>query len=389
MIESVSAADRARQGLVMADEREVFEKFLDIDALLDGNGSRGQTLLIPGGMKRASEISADYRSDAAGPAIPDWWKRDPEIYSSDVSLFRVQNAYYFPEFGAIVTSDGQVMRSTFAEANFVLADPTKLPVIRGDVETIDRAIITFPWGANSNYGHFALDCLPSVALTRQISALAGYQYLFPVLKPWHRRHLHLTGLRNISELTREVYFIKDAIFTSCMDHFMHAPNSNLRLLRDIEILNARKREVGTSTPTSRIYISRKGDQKRIFEGEQLLEDELKSMSFEVIDPAQYSVDDQIAMFREADAVVGCTGAAFTNVLYCHPSARIVEIQPTHLQGIWVRNICAIVGLQWTPFFCHSLPPESPPVIGGKERPELGMSFHLDIDDLVRFVNGVL
>jgi capsular polysaccharide biosynthesis protein len=389
MIESVTAAHHVPKDLVIADERELLKKYVDVHSLLGEKVNHGQTVLISGHVKRATEISATYRSNAGGAAIPDWWTNDPEVYSSDVHLFRLRNAFYFPEFGTVVSAEGQVMRSTFSEASYILSTPEKLPVSKGEIETIDRAIISFPWGANANYGHFVVDCLPAVAVTRQIGELTGYEYIFPVLKSWHRRHLHLAGLNDFRELTRKVYYIKDAIFTSCMDHFMHAPNDNLKLLRDIELLNARKSAASTSASASRIYMTRKGDQKRIFEGEQLLEDQLRSMEFQVVDPAQHSVDEQIAMFRAADTVVGCTGAAFTNVLYCNPSARIIEIQPTHLQGIWVRNLCAITGSQWSPFFCHSSPPESPPLVGGKERPEIGMSFRLDIDDFVSFVKGML
>ena len=114
-----------------------------------------------------------------------------------------------------------------------------------------------PWGANSNYGHFLIDCLPAVATARQISELADYDFVFPPLKQWQRRHLHLIGLHKYKELDSPLYSVGDVVFLSCMDHFLHTPNSNLRLVPDIQLLNYRDhRPAG-----SKVYISRRGNKK--------------------------------------------------------------------------------------------------------------------------------
>ena len=63
------------------------------------------------------------------------------------------------------------------------------------------------------------------------------------------------------------------------------------------------------------------------------------MGFEVVRPEALGVVEQISLFRHATVVVGATGAAFANCLFCPPAAKIFEIQPSNYTGIWTRGLC--------------------------------------------------
>ncbi len=375
----------------IVDEREVLPSFASVQALLQ-SGNRGSALVLPGRTGKASAYWPTFASEAAGGNVPAWWSSDPEIHFSDVSFFRVRDAYYFPNFGVVMSSQGEVMQVTFREAAYLLSDVSGLPHVEQDaraavlrlpahVASIGRAMISFPWGANTNYGHFVLDCLPALVLARSVPELREYEYLFPPLQPWHRRHLELAGVEDFKELSGDIYRVEDAVFASCMDHFLQWPNDNLRLLRDIQMRNVR----GATSTARRVYISRRGDKKRIFRDEEILERRLSEMRFAIIEPSQLPTDEQISVFSGADVVLGCTGAAFANVLYCQRSARIIEIQPTAFKSLWVRNICAAVGCHWLPFFCGSMPNANPQIVGGKARPDIGMTYDLEISALLKFV----
>ena len=280
----------------------------------------------------ASRWSPAKFSSYSGAFVPDWWSEDPVIDRAAVSLYRVCRAYYMPQYGLVISHDGNVMKASFQEASYIAPDLAGLPHVQvaaagpellqlSDIPALSKAIITFPWGANSNYGHFLIDCLPAVATARQISELADYDFVFPPLKQWQRRHLHLIGLHKYKELDSPLYSVEDAVFLSCMDHFLHTPNSNLRLVPDIQLLNYRDcRPAG-----NKVYISRRGNKKRLFLNEEDLELELSKLSFRIIEPSQHSVDEQISLFRSSDLVVGASGAGLANGLYCRPSAAIVEI----------------------------------------------------------------
>jgi capsular polysaccharide biosynthesis protein len=47
----------------------------------------------------------------------------------------------------------------------------------------------------------------------------------------------------------------------------------------------------------------------------------------LIAPEKLSIPDQIALFRDAEAIAGVHGSAFTNLVWSSPGARVLELVP--------------------------------------------------------------
>ena len=250
-----------------------------------------------------------------------------------------------------------------------------------EVEILDTAYVTMPWGAIFNYGHFLLDCLPSVPILQAPKEAANYPFLLPELKPWQRRHFRLCNVENLLETSSDVVYLSNLFYTSCIDHFLHTPNVNISDLRNQQMTNYKN----NTENNSKIYITRRHNDKRLFKNEESLLKCLRHMNFTVLDPSEYSVDDQISIFSHARIIIGCTGAAFANIIYCQPKTVIFEIQPSTLLGVWVRNICAILNLSWRPFFTNADGNLDPPIVGGVPRPEIGASFMVNVETIVAFI----
>jgi capsular polysaccharide biosynthesis protein len=383
------------------DELETLRSYSTVSELIQGDVDRGRCELLPASELRASNWHPGAVSGRGGDFSPSWWSDDPIIHSNAVHVFRLRDAFYFPAYGVVTSAEGEVMKTSMAQARYPTPDLALLPdawrtenetVMNRpqDLERLDRVLVTMPWGSLWNYGHFVLDCLPTVALITEISELNGYRFVFPPLQPWQRRHLQLLDVDDWIELDQPIYEISDVIFLSGMAHNLYRPNVNYRTLRDRQLA----RNKASTLSYEKIYISRRGNAKRIFLSEEKLERSLQRLGFAVVYPERHSIDEQIDIFRNADLIVGCAGAAFANLLYCHKDATVVEITPasmvtpTMISGLWVRNICAIVGCRWRPYYCADIPPDEPVLIAGIERRELDLSFDLDIDDLLRYVESV-
>jgi capsular polysaccharide biosynthesis protein len=247
-----------------------------------------------------------------------------------------------------------------------------------------------PWGATINYGHFLLDCLPAVALILQTPELDAYRFAFPPLESWQRRHLELLGVEDPTELDRPIYRVADLLFTSCLGGFLNSPNVNYRTVRDKQLA----RKAATSVSIRKVYISRKRHPRRTLVSERRLEERLRQLDFTVVAPEEHSIDEQIDIFRNAELVVGCAGAALANVLYCRRDTTVVEITPSRMvtpittSGRWVYNLCAIVGCRWRPFYCARSSSVQTVEVGGGQHREVGFTFDLDIEELVRYVQGL-
>jgi capsular polysaccharide biosynthesis protein len=72
----------------------------------------------------------------------------------------------------------------------------------------------------------------------------------------------------------------------------------------------------------KIYLKRSG--KRVLINAKEIEAELKAMGFETVECEKFSINEQAAIFYNADIVIGAHGAAFSNVVFCKPGAKVIE-----------------------------------------------------------------
>jgi capsular polysaccharide biosynthesis protein len=396
--------DRRRTGellLTPALEAEVLPLCRSVTELLSPQTTQGRVELLPGSSRSVSDWYPA-AMPMAGGTPPQWWSTNPTVTSNPLFLYRVRDVYYMPRFGALISPTGTVFSASAAQALYYTPDMSRLPGVSfrdGSayltpnlrMPRVEHAIVTFPWGAANNYGHFLLDCLPGLAQILEIPNLEGYTRVFPILHPWQRRHLDLLGVDDRDELSEDLYQIRDAVFCSSMQTNLQAPNINYRTLRERQLSRV---EIPDSTPV-RLYLARESSPRRNFLTEVQLRKEMKALGCDVVFPERYSVDEQIALFHRAEIVVGCAGAAFANVLYCREGAVIVEIIPSRMatqrlvSGVWVSNICALIGCQWRPYVCSNSWPTEEPEPGLEERPELNTTFEVDIDDFLRYFSDAI
>jgi capsular polysaccharide biosynthesis protein len=372
------------------DELATFPSYPNVAEFLGADVRRGSCEMLPASMLHASDWYLEAVGLATGNYLPDWWSDDPVIDCQAVNLFRVRDAYYMPALGVVLTSSGEVLQSSLPRYRIPKLDVLPGATLEGnrtilavpdEVPTLDAAIVSMPWSGRQNYGHFVLNCLPTLAHTGDVAQLAAYPRVFPELLPWHRRHLELLGITNPLELNEAVYRVSDLVLSSCMGGFLHHPNVSYRRVRDAQLA---KRRVGGSV-FEKIYVSRRGNVKRPLQSEARLEERLLDDGFVVVVPEQLSVDAQIEIFHAARLIVGCAGAAFANVLYCREAAVIVEITPSRMventPGRWVYYLCALLRCKWRPYFTSMINLDED-IEGRVAWPELGFSYDIDIDDFM-------
>jgi capsular polysaccharide biosynthesis protein len=312
-----------------------------------------------------------------------------------VCLCRVKDALYTPEFGAVITADGAALHSSVAEALYFTKDLSAFPNVKmvGDkavmslpatIRSFEKASIFMAWGGRYNYGHFVLDCLSALCAIAEEGLLAKFPPIAPTLTPWHRELLHLMlgdEASDIVEVEDDIVRIHDTLFATPMDHFLHAPSTPIEKVRSRILARLPNRDPGPQ----RIYLSRRDDAKRPLLNEDELEKRLRDLGFEVIHPQALSVVEQILLFKDASIVVGATGAAFANCLFCPPGAKVFEIQPSNYTGIWTRGLCHQVNIDWFGYFAPS--PEESDAAGVEvaRRPGAMFAWRLALDDFMDFL----
>lgn len=84
-------------------------------------------------------------------------------------------------------------------------------------------------------------------------------------------------------------------------------------------------KIKPSENNKKIYLRRQGNISRKIVNEAELEDLLKSEGFIALDPALFSVREQIALFKGANTIVSAHGSALTNLIFCEPNTSVIEI----------------------------------------------------------------
>ena len=75
----------------------------------------------------------------------------------------------------------------------------------------------------------------------------------------------------------------------------------------------------------RVYISRRDSQRRNVLNEEELTDTLNTYGFESYVMSDLSVEEQVALFSQAECIISAHGAALANLVFCNPGAKVIEL----------------------------------------------------------------
>ena len=67
--------------------------------------------------------------------------------------------------------------------------------------------------------------------------------------------------------------------------------------------------------------------RRVLLNEAEIADTLASLGFREVFPEDSPLPERIALFSRARIVVGPTGSALFNTVFCHPRALVIELEP--------------------------------------------------------------
>lgn len=81
-------------------------------------------------------------------------------------------------------------------------------------------------------------------------------------------------------------------------------------------------EKNNRAPLKRIFLSRKGHITRSYNEDELFE-VARQFGFVKLSPEDYSFLEQVRLFNQADIIVGATGAAFSNLLFCKKGSKAI------------------------------------------------------------------
>jgi len=181
----------------------------------------------------------------------------------------------------------------------------------------------------SNYGSFIFRVLPKlIAIARyNLKDMPILVYVGPSSFIALLEFMGVNPSRIIRHNTRVVTHVERLIYPS-----MRNPSAFLDYESRMMFRSLRSQVVKRDAPARRIYISRLSHginnaraTRKMLNEEQLI-CHLKNLGIEIIEPETLSMEQQIQAFAAAELVIGPSGGAMFNTVFCRPGTKVIDIE---------------------------------------------------------------
>ncbi|RDV14864.1 glycosyltransferase family 61 protein [Pontibacter diazotrophicus] len=201
-------------------------------------------------------------------------------------------------------------------------------VINPQIKTGVAAIVAQP--AGNVYYHWMIDILPRIELLKKADEFDSIDYfVFNEIKyPFQKETLKIFGIPEnkiieVKNLWNYHFQFDKLIFPSFTSELNRATYFTIKTLEKY-IYPKQKTSQGKQF-YKKIYLSRSKAPNRKLLNEQEVLCLLKAEGFYEIFPEEYSVIEQAEIFANAEVIVGVHGSAFTNIAFCKPATKVIDI----------------------------------------------------------------
>jgi len=188
------------------------------------------------------------------------------------------------------------------------------------------------------YFHWLTDALPRLACLREFPPQT--RILVPGnLRPYQRESLDLLGLSDRARPTPEKHLRLETYYFSGPTAMtgVHNPYA-VNFLRQSFLPHAVSRSRG-----ARVFVWREGKTRGI-KNQAELASFFQKRDWLVVDLEKLSLREQIGLFQEANAICAAHGAALTNLIWCNPGTKVLEIFSDRFLNPCYETIARLVHL---------------------------------------------
>lgn len=208
-----------------------------------------------------------------------------------------------------------------------------------------RALILGSTGGDS-YFHWMTDVLPRVRLVKEAGyAMNSFDHFIinKLVAGYHKETLNYLKIpsKKIRELGTKPsgYLCEEAVVPSLPSFPGVVPPETIQYLRCI-VPEKPQQEI------QKLYIERGKSKRRRIPEEGRIIDWLITQGFEIIDPGNMSVIDQATAFAHAEMIVAPHGGALTNLLFCRPGTKVIELLSSKYPNPCYRDLCGVARLPY-------------------------------------------
>jgi capsular polysaccharide biosynthesis protein len=278
------------------------------------------------------------------------------------NIYKVKKARIFTDNNenvAVIKNNILISKSSFQQINGKLQPAKYNSVIKKGTPSLIKkfsgTILNLAQGGSgNNYFHFFFDIIPKIYLIHRIIKKKINFYYVSSPKKWQIKIYKILGINEnkLINSSRNKHIFADEIIS--LDHPWY-PKGNfqdqVKKIPEWVILINRKIFLKKSKKfkcSKRIFIDRSSSR---FNHCQIFNQNetnkwLKKNNLDSYKPEKFSLEKQIYLFNKASIIVGAHGAAFTNIIFCKPGTKIIEIIPSNHPNRKCERISKILKLKY-------------------------------------------
>jgi len=202
---------------------------------------------------------------------------------------------------------------------------------------------------NSNYWHWLFDVLPRIELLKKNMSLSEIDYyLVPSLKKkFQQQSLDMLGVPYKKRLTSEKNRHIKAKKIIVTDHPVVTSGDSSSDIQNMPswiilwLKNNFLKNTSLQKKRNKIYIDREDSisskDQRLINNENEVREFLLKKGFALVKLADLNFKEQIELFNSAETIVGLHGAGFSNIVFCDPGTKVVELRNS-TSGLVLKNL---------------------------------------------------
>ena len=277
------------------------------------------------------------------------------------NIYKVKNGRIFTDNNenvAVIKNNILIPKLSFQQVNGKLEHAKYNSVIRKGtpslLKKISGTVLNLAQGASgNNYFHFFFDIIPKIYLVKKKIKNNINFYYVSAPKKWQIKIFKILGIveRKLIDSSKNKHIFADQII--CLDHPWYHKGiiqDQVKKLPKWVVLINRKiflKRASKFKCTKKIFLDRSGSR---FNHCQIFDQKpvnrwVKKNNLSIYKPEKLSFKKQIHLFKNASVILGAHGAAFTNIIFCKPGTKIIEIIPANHPNRKCERISKILKLK--------------------------------------------
>ena len=260
---------------------------------------------------------------------------------------------------AVIKNNTLIPKSSFQQIKGRLHDAKYNSVIKKGtpsfVKKISGTVLNLAQGGSgNNYFHFFFDIIPKIYLIKKKTRMKINFYYVSTPKEWQIKIFKILGVleNELINSSKNKHIFADQIIS--LDHPWYQKGmfqDQVRKMPKWVILINRKlflKKKSKFKCFKKIFLDRSSSSYnhcQIFEQKKINKWIIKK-DLTIYKPEKLSFNKQIHLFNTASVIVGAHGAAFTNIIFCKPGTKIIEIIPADHPNKKCERVCKILKLKY-------------------------------------------